>query len=182
MMVLDIIMSLTTFFISSFQGFLYNFREEDSSSAAIVILKIIALVIFSIRMLISLLAVTYEDDTLYLYITDIIKKELMGGSIFINIFAIVMVAVSLPFHNNETVGIVFFFSTLFKLALIRSNLKILEIMFIDSIKKFYIWNLLRVIIFNIIFAHTIATALLATSRISPESNWIQLKLVNNGFV
>jgi hypothetical protein len=71
---------------------------------------------------------------------------------------------------------------LFKLALIGSNLKMLEIMFIGSIKKFYIWNLLRVVIFNIIFAHTIATALLAISRINPESNWIQVKLVNNGFV
>ncbi len=58
----------------------------------------------------------------------------------------------------------------------------LEILFIDSIKKFYLWNLIRVIIFNIIFAHIIATALLAISRINPDENWIMIKLVYKGFV
>lgn len=93
-----------------------------------------------------------------------------------------MVIVSLIITNNEWVGIVFFFSSFFKLALIRSNLKMLELRFVDSIKKFYIWNLIRIIVFNIIFAHIIASVLLAISRINPDANWIQLKLVNNGFV
>jgi hypothetical protein len=68
------------------------------------------------------------------------------------------------------------------MSLIRSNLKILELRFIDSIKKFYIWNLLRVVIFDIIFAHTIAVVLLAISKINPEGNWIIVKLVNNNYV
>jgi hypothetical protein len=42
--------------------------------------------------------------------------------------------------------------------------------------------LIRVIIFNIIFAHAIATALLAIARINPDSNWINAKLVSNNFV
>jgi hypothetical protein len=93
-----------------------------------------------------------------------------------------MVIVSLAITNNEWVGIVFFFTSFLKMALISSNLKRLELRFIDSLKKFYIWNLIRIVIFNIIFAHIVASALLGASRINPESNWIQVKLVNNGFV
>lgn len=36
--------------------------------------------------------------------------------------------------------------------------------------------------FNIIFAHTLATALLAISFINPGNNWIEIKLINNGLV
>lgn len=49
-------------------------------------------------------------------------------------------------------------------------------------KKFYLWNLLRILIFNVIFAHTLAVVLLAISRINPEYNWIKAKLVNNSLV
>jgi hypothetical protein len=67
-------MSIVTFFLSSFQGFLVNFRESDGSSTTVIAIKIIALVIFIIRMLMEMVTISFEDDTVYLYITDIIKK------------------------------------------------------------------------------------------------------------
>lgn len=73
-MLLDILMTLMIFFISAFHGFLEDYRHGASSSTAVLVLKIVALVIFGIRMLISFVTVDYEDDTFYLYITDIIKK------------------------------------------------------------------------------------------------------------
>ena len=67
-------MTLMIFFISAFHGFLEDYRRADSSSTAILVLKIIALAIFGIRNLMSFVTIDYEDDTFYLYITDIIKK------------------------------------------------------------------------------------------------------------
>ena len=79
-------------------------------------------------------------------------------------------------------GIVFFFSSFLELFVVNENLKILELLFINSIRKFYIWNLMRVVIFDIIFGHLIAVALLAISNINPDSNWVTVKLVNNNFI
>jgi hypothetical protein len=135
-----------------------------------------------VRLILVMITVNYENDTLYIYITDIIKKEFKGGDILLHIFSLVMVFISLAYPKDETVGIIFFFSSFLKLVLINSNLKILELRFVDSIKKFYLWNLLRIIIFNIIFAHIISIALLAASKINPETNWVIIKLINNGFV
>jgi UDP-N-acetylmuramyl pentapeptide phosphotransferase/UDP-N-acetylglucosamine-1-phosphate transferase len=74
MMLLDIIMTLVAFFISVFHGFLDDYRHGDSSCTTIVILKLIAIVVFAIRMVMSFVTIDYEDDTFYLYITDIIQK------------------------------------------------------------------------------------------------------------
>lgn len=74
MMLLDILMTLLVFFISAFHGFLEDYRRADSSSTPILVLKIVALVIFGIRMVMSFVTIDYEDDTFYLYITDIIRK------------------------------------------------------------------------------------------------------------
>lgn len=41
---------------------------------------------------------------------------------------------------------------------------------------------MRVVIFDIIFAHLISVALLAISNINPDSNWVTVKLVNNNFI
>lgn len=181
-MSLDIIMTVVTFFMSAFQGFLDDFRNSYDETTSVITLKIISMVIFVVRLILVMITVNFENDTLYLYITDIIKKEFKGGDILLHIFSLVMVFISLAYPKDETVGIIFFFSSFLKLALIKSNLKILELRFVDSIKKFYIWNLLRIIIFDIIFAHIISTALLAAARINPDANWVTVKLINNGFV
>jgi uncharacterized membrane protein len=75
MLLLDILMTLVVFFISSFHGFLEEFRHHgDSSSNTILVLKIIAIAIFAIRMVMSFVTLDYEDDTFYLYVVDMIKK------------------------------------------------------------------------------------------------------------
>jgi len=66
--------------------------------------------------------------------------------------------------------------------LIRSNIRILELLFINSMRKYYLWNLAKVVIFNIFFGHAIATILIAIAKINPEFNWIDIKLIYNGLV
>lgn len=70
----DILMTLVVFFISVFHGFLEDYRNGDSSCTTILILKLIAISVFTIRTIMSFVTIDYEDDTFYLYITDIIKK------------------------------------------------------------------------------------------------------------
>lgn len=73
-MIIDILMSLTMYFVSVFQGFLHDFRNVDCSSTPIIALKIAALATFSIRLIMALVTVEYEDDFLYEYVADIIWK------------------------------------------------------------------------------------------------------------
>lgn len=44
------------------------------------------------------------------------------------------------------------------------------------------WNLAKIIIFNIIFGHFISTALLGISKIRNDNNWVLIKLYNNGLL
>lgn len=67
-------MSLITYFMGAFQGFLDDFKNGADTSPPILILKLISMVIFVIRLILAMTTVDYEDDTLYLYITDIVKK------------------------------------------------------------------------------------------------------------
>lgn len=88
-------MSIVCLIISAYQGFLDDFRNGDCSSSAIIALKCISIVIFVIRILMGMVTVDYVDDQLYLYITDIVVKELKGGKIIIRTFSLFMVAYSL---------------------------------------------------------------------------------------
>lgn len=172
-------MSLAMFVIATYQGLLDNFREEDAVSTPIIILKGIALAVFSVRLIMAMITIDYVDDVLYVYVTDIIKKEFNDGSILLHIFSLIMNVFSLIFPTDNTVGIIFFFASFMKMILIRQNIRILELVFINSMKKYYYWNLIKVVIFNIFFGHAIATLLIAVSKINPESNWISVKLINN---
>lgn len=109
-------------------------------------------------------------------------KLFKEGSIFLHIFNLAMVPISLVYPSDSTIGIISFFSAFLKLFLIRTNLKILELLYINSRKKFYMWNLAKIIIFNIIFGHFISTCLLGIAKIESENNWIMIKLYNNGLL
>lgn len=124
-MLMDIVMSVVTYYIATFQGFLNDFTNGDSESTWIMILKMISLVVFLIRLCVMLITIDYEDDVLYEYITDIVKKELRGGGIFLHMTSLIMVVISLIFTQNQAVGIIFFFASLLKLISVRSNLRIL---------------------------------------------------------
>jgi hypothetical protein len=73
-MFLDIIMTLVTFFMGAFQGFLDDFRNNIDASTPVLILKVFSMVVFVVRLILVMITVDYENDKQYLYITDIVKK------------------------------------------------------------------------------------------------------------
>ena len=74
-MFLDIIMTVVTFFLGAFQGLLSDFRNSNiDETTAVLVIKVISIVVFTLRLILVMITVEYEDDTLYLYITDIVKK------------------------------------------------------------------------------------------------------------
>ena len=112
-------MSIVCLIISSYQGFLADFRSGDCSSSAIIALKCVSLVTFVIRISMGMVTIDYVDDQLYLYITDIVIKELKGGNIIIRAFSLFMVGCSLASPASQTVGIVFFFSSVLELLVVQ---------------------------------------------------------------
>jgi hypothetical protein len=93
-------MALVTLILSTFQAFLDDFKNGDEVSATVISLKVAALVVFISRILMSMVTLDYVDDTLYLYVTDIICKEIKGGSTLIRLFSLIMVIVSLFMPSN----------------------------------------------------------------------------------
>jgi hypothetical protein len=66
-------MSIIILFISTCEGFIDDFKNEDTS-APVVVLKFISMIVFSVRLVLAMVTIGYEDDVLYLYIVDIMKK------------------------------------------------------------------------------------------------------------
>jgi hypothetical protein len=66
-------MSIIILFISTCEGFIDDFKNEDTS-APVVVLKFISMIVFSVRLILAMVTIGYEDDVLYLYIVDIMKK------------------------------------------------------------------------------------------------------------
>ena len=118
---------------------------------------------------------------MYEYITNITAKLLTEGSFFLLIFNFIMVPITLAYPNDATVGIISFFSAMFKLFYIRENIKTIELLYINSRRKFYMWNLGKIIFFNIIFGHFISTCLLAISKADKENNWV-IDIYNYGLL
>ena len=67
----------------------------------------------------GMVTIDYVDDQLYLYITDIVIKELKGGNIIARAFSLFMIAYSLASPESQAVGIVFFFSSVLELIVVQ---------------------------------------------------------------
>lgn len=48
-------------------------------------------------------------------------------------------------------------------------------MLINTIKKERYWNLFKVFVFNLLFAHFVASIFVAMIKIDPNRNWYQTK-------
>lgn len=182
MLSIDLLMTLLIFFIATFQCFLQNFRDNQANQANVIVIKVISIAFFAIRILIGCIATNYEAGKTYLYLTDIIKKQLIDGHLFLLTFALIMIIVSIIGYQSQTVGIVFFASSILKLFMIRPNIVQLEYVFINSAQRYYIWNLIRILVFNVIFANFVAAFLLSISFINPDDNWISAKLIANNLI
>ena len=93
-----------------------------------------------------------------------------------------MVILSIAFSNDTIIGVIFIISSILKLLTFGKDISLLELIFINSSKGFYIWNLTKVLIFNLIFAHIIAIILLAIRFINTERNWVDSKLLSTGLI
>jgi hypothetical protein len=127
---------LITFVLGSFIAFLDNFRLEAGNSSKVKILMILAMVITTLKISVSSIAVTIEDGILLVYLTDILKNYLFTFSIFIDFAHLANIIVSLTLLNNsDFVGVLLFFISLIKLFTLYENLSIVETTFINSFKK-----------------------------------------------
>lgn len=57
-------MSIVCLIIRAYQGFLADFRNGDAFSTAIIVLKFISFIVFSIRILMGMVTIDYADDQL----------------------------------------------------------------------------------------------------------------------
>jgi len=89
-----------------------------------------------------------------------------------------MVVISLIAPDSQSVGIVMFISCLPKVYYLQVNFNILELLNINTIRKAQYWGVTKLIVFNIFFAHFIASILLAITYIQPSNNWLQSKHID----
>jgi len=175
-------MSLIMFYIATFQGLLDDFLLGDNVSDAVIVIKAVAIFFFSVRMLMDLVTIDYENDFFYVYITDIIYKYFTEARFLVYLFELIMTILCLANPYDQAIGIILCFAVFFKLLTTTKNIRQLEQIFFSSSRSYYIWNLVKLLIFNIFFGHTVSTIFLAIARINSNQNWILFKLVNNGLV
>jgi len=93
-----------------------------------------------------------------------------------------MVIISIAISDSMIVGIFYLISSLLKLLVIGKDLSLLELIFVNSSKRYYVWNLSKVLIFNFVFAHIVTIILLSIRFINEDRNWVQAKLISNGLI
>lgn len=74
---------------------------------------------------------------------------------------------------------VFFFFLIIVLAFILSDLIQIEAAYLHSERSVLIWGLIKVCLSNIMFAHFMASFILAMSRINLEQNWMTRADIQN---
>lgn len=98
----------------------------------------------------------------------------MEMELLTEVASIVIQIVTLFLPKSEVVGVIFFIISMIKLPKLSSNFRKIEVYYIDSQKKMQYWSLMKVVLFNIFFAHFVASILLAMSLID-DNNWIVSK-------
>lgn len=178
--ILDILFCLVTFVTGSFRAFIDAFKVSgDSTSGIFIGLMIAAIVVTSIKIIVNSITITIEDGILLEYLTDILVHYMKSRLIFIDI-GYVAINIALLAVNNESqpLSIVLFVISIVKLFSLYENLRMFETTFINSFKKEQYFNLLKVALFNILFAHFVCSMLLAMSLIDSEKNWRVYKAIN----
>jgi hypothetical protein len=100
-------------------------------------------------------------------LTDILWNFASGVVFLIDIAYIVILILLCILKSSSLaeLGVATFIISFMKLFTLYENLKLIEGNFINSFKKEQLFNLLKVGVFNIFFAHFVATILFAMSKI-----------------
>lgn len=77
--------------------------------------------------------------------------------------------------TSQTVAIIYFVLCIAKLYNLSFSLFKLELMFVNTLNKARYWNLTKVFIINILFAHFMASIFLAMLKMNKERNWYDTK-------
>lgn len=76
------------------------------------------------------------------------------------------------YRLDYNISVAAFLIAAIKLFKIPINLQVLDMHYINSNRKQMYWNLVKVIIFEVVFMHFIAGLLLAMSAFDNEKNWL----------
>ncbi len=165
--ILDIIFCLITFVTGSFRAFIDAFRDSgDQNSGVFIALMILAIIITGLKILISSITKTIEDGILLEYLFDIWLSFLKNRTVLIDMaYVAINIALLAVQNDSSPLSVALFIISLVKLFSLYENLRTFEITFINSPKKEQYFNLLKVALFNIFFAHFVASMLLAMSLI-----------------
>jgi hypothetical protein len=82
-----------------------------------------------------------------------------------------MILLTIIYPLNYGINVASFMVATIKLFKIPMNLKVLDLHYINSHRKQCYWNLIKVIIFELIFMHFVAAILLAMSSLNAH-NWL----------
>lgn len=93
-----------------------------------------------------------------------------------------MVILSFFEKHSLAFNVLFIISAVLKLYILTEDIDYLELILLSSSRRYYIWNLCKVLLFNIVFAHLIVIYLLSISYIDPTKSWIVLKLELAGYL
>ena len=124
--------------------------------------------------------VTFKSGVEIKYLQDIVLSYIKSGLFFLDIFFIVMILLFLILPFNQIVGIILFFVTLLTLIISTNNdLTVLESEYVLNDKFKLYWDLVKIALFNLLFAHFVASILFGMSEIDLENNWLTFAGIND---
>jgi hypothetical protein len=172
---------LVTLFLSAFVAFLEGFRNIEYHKNSFILSMNLCAIFFSIcKIGTSIVTKKIKDGITLVYISDIFYDYVRSLVIFIDIAYLFMVILLLfdgkAFdnlgNNNFWFGVTLFMLCLIKMISSFPNLSVFEATFIKGFRNDNYWKLAKTVIFNIGFAHFLASMLLAMANASEKQNWL----------
>ena len=122
---------------------------------------------------------TFKSGVENKYLSDIVISYMKRGHFFLDLIMIIFLIIFIADPYNQIFSIVLFFYSLVMIFMILEDVTTLESEYVLNENFSLYWDLLKIALFNLLFAHFVASILFGMSEIDLDSNWLVVAQINN---
>ena len=102
-----------------------------------------------------------------------------SGLFFLDLTMVILMIIFIVEPYNRVSAIILFFYSLVMIVKILDDVATLESDYVRTENFSLYWDLLKIALFNLLFAHFVASVLFGMSEIDVDNNWLVAAEINN---
>ena len=152
-------------FLATFLSLLDNFSENHAESITVRVLLAVSLASFSGHLFMRMTNQSYSAGRKTVYLRKIVQAYAEEKRLFVDIGQILLICAVLIIPTQKIIGGILFVSTLIIIIFYSNDLIKVEVSHIVTEKQRLTYEVFKIFFFNILFAHTMGSILLAMARL-----------------